>query len=115
VPLANGQLRWFTERERMWDARKGWNQRVQGSIQQLFQEWLLEGEAICDRWGIEQDARAAGIGGAGILMTVHDSMIGLFPKGKAAGVVKEIRAAAVRLWDETFPGVPGAVDAKALS
>jgi hypothetical protein len=112
VPLANGQLRWFTARERQWDARKGWNQRVQGSIQQLFQEWLLEAEEICNRHGVQLRADTEGIGGAGVLMTVHDSIICLLPREKADVIVKEIQAAAVRLWDEMFPGVPGAVDAK---
>lgn len=112
VPLANGQLRWFTDRERAWDARKGWNQVVQGSIQQLFQDWLLEAEAICDRHGVQACAAADGIGGAGVLMTVHDSIILLLPKKSAQVIVKEVQAAAVRLWDEMFAGVPGAVDAK---
>jgi hypothetical protein len=109
VPLANGQLRWFTFRE---DKRKAWNQRVQGSIQQLFQDWLLETEAICERWGVMKRGEAEGIGGAGPLMTVHDSIICLLPRDVAAKIVEEIQAAAVRLWDEMFPGVPGAVDAK---
>ncbi|AWY07544.1 DNA polymerase I [Streptomyces phage LazerLemon] len=112
VPLANGQLRWFTARERQWDARKGWNQRVQGSIQQLFQEWLLEAEEICNRHGVQLRADEQGIGGAGVLMTVHDSIIVLLPRDLADVIVKEIQAAAVRLWDDMFPGVPGAVDAK---
>lgn len=112
VPLANGQLRWFTARERQWDARKGWNQRVQGSIQQLFQEWLLEAEEICNRHGVQLRADEQGIGGAGVLMTVHDSIICLLPRDLAGVIVKEIQAAAVRLWDDMFPGVPGAVDAK---
>jgi hypothetical protein len=109
VPLANGSLRWFTFRE---DKRKGWNQVVQGSIQQLFQDWLLEAEAICDRWGVHELAAGDGIGGAGPLMVVHDSIILLLPSEVREQIVKEIMAAAVRLWDEMFPGVPGAVDAK---
>jgi hypothetical protein len=112
VPLANGQLRWFTDRERQWDARKGWNQRVQGSIQQLFQMWLLEAEEICQAWGVMARGVAEGIGGAGPLMTVHDSIICFLPREQAAEIVREIQAAAVRLWDDMFPGVPGAVDAK---
>lgn len=111
VPLANGQLRWFTLRE---DKRKGWNQVVQGSIQQMFTDWLLEAEAICERWGVMKRAEAEGIGGAGPLMTVHDSIILLLPSDVRAAVVKEIQDAAVRLWNEQFPGVPGAVDAKAF-
>lgn len=112
VPLANGQLRWFTPRERQWDARKGWNQRVQGSIQQLFQEWLLEAEEICNRHGVQTRADEEGIGGAGVLMTVHDSIIGLLPRDVAPVIIAEIEAAAVRLWNEMFPGVPGSVDSK---
>lgn len=101
VPLANGQLRWFTARE---DKRKAWNQRVQGSIAQFFQEWLLEAEAVCQRAGVPESG--------GVLMTVHDSIILLLPKSVVPQVVNEIKAAAVSLWDETFEGVPGAVDAK---
>lgn len=111
VPLANGQLRWFTPRE---DYRKGWNQIVQGSIQQLFQEWLLETEAICERWGVQTRAVREGIGGAGPLMVVHDSVICLLPAEWREAIVAEIQAAAIRLWDDMFPGVPGAVDAKAF-
>lgn len=109
VPLANGQLRWFTFRE---DKRKGWNQIVQGSIQQLFQDWLLEAEEICERWGVLDRACAEGIGGAGPLMVVHDSIILLLPSEIREAVTAEIMASAIRLWDEMFPGVPGAVDAK---
>lgn len=109
VPLANGQLRWFTFRE---DKRKGWNQRVQGSIQQLFQMWILEAEAICEKYGVMLRGEKEGIGGAGPLMTVHDSIILLLPSDVRAAIVSEIQAAAMRLWDEMFPGVPGAVDAK---
>ncbi|UTN93067.1 DNA polymerase I [Streptomyces phage Marky] len=111
VPLANGVLRWFTFRE---DKRKGWNQIVQGSIQQLFQDWLLEAEEICERWGVMKRAEAEGIGGAGPLMTVHDSIILLLPREHRVAIVEEIQAAAIRLWDDMFPGVPGAVDAKAF-
>ncbi len=111
VPLANGQLRWFTERERQWDARKGWNQRVQSSIQQLFQEWLLATEAICEEAGVFDQARAEGIGGAGPLMTVHDSIILLLPSSLCGKVVELVQQAAMDLWHEMFPGVPGAVDA----
>lgn len=112
VPLANGQLRWFTDRERQWDARKGWNQRVQGSIQQLFQLWLLQAEAICESWGVQARGLAEGIGGAGPLMTVHDSIICFLPGDVRERVIAEIQAAAITLWDDMFAGVPGAVDAK---
>lgn len=111
VPLANGVLRWFTFRE---DKRKAWNQRVQGSIQHMFQDWLLEAEEICERWGVQELAAGEGIGGAGPLMTVHDSIILLLPSGVREQIVKEIQDAAIRLWDDMFPGVPGAVDAKAF-
>lgn len=114
VPLANGQLRWFTRRELDWDARKAWNQRVQGSIQQLFQEWLLDTEEICREAGVMRRAEAEGIGGAGPLMTVHDSIIVLVPHDLAEELTRRIQAAAIRLWDDMFPGVPGAVDAKAF-
>jgi hypothetical protein len=112
VPLANGQLRWFTPRELEWDARKGWNQVVQGSIQQLFQEWLLAAESICEDAGVMKAAQAAGIGGAGPLMTVHDSILLLLPSSERDEIVERVKAAALELWADMFPGVPGAVDAK---
>lgn len=112
VPLANGQLRWFTARE---DKRKAWNQRVQGSIAQFFQEWLLMVEEICEAAGVMKRAEVEGIGGAGPLMTVHDSIITLLPAGQVAQIGAEIKAAAVKLWDDMFPGVPGDVDAKQFS
>jgi DNA polymerase I-like protein with 3'-5' exonuclease and polymerase domains len=114
VRLANGQLRWFTQRELDWDARKGWNQVVQGSIQQLFQEWLLKTEEICEAAGVFQRAADEGIGGAGPLMTVHDSIIVLMPSDLAETLTAMIQDAAMELWNEMFPGVPGAVDAKAF-
>lgn len=112
VPLANGQLRWFTPRERQFDARKGWNQVVQASIQQLFQEWLLRTAAACTDAGVHERAAADGIGGAGPLMVVHDSCIVLVPDDLVEKLDPAIKGAALELWSEFFPGVPGAVDCK---
>jgi hypothetical protein len=109
VPLANGQLRWFTFRE---DKRKAWNQVVQGSIAQFFQEWLLAVEEICETAGVMERATADDIGGAGPLMTVHDSIICLVPADLAVELGQKIKAAAVEIWEDLFPGVPGDVDAK---
>lgn len=109
VPLANGQLRWFTPRE---DKRKAWNQRVQGSIAQFFQEWLLLVEEICETAGVMRMGEESGIGGAGPLMTVHDSIMCLLPTSLVEELSKKIKAAAVKLWDEMFAGVPGDVDGK---
>jgi DNA polymerase I-like protein with 3'-5' exonuclease and polymerase domains len=107
VPLANGQLRWFLPRE---DYRKGWNQRVQGSIAQLFQEWLLATEEICQE--VQPLAQHELGGSAGPLMTVHDSIICLLPLDAADAIGEEIKAAALTLWEDMFPGVPGDVDCK---
>lgn len=109
VPLVNGQNRWFLPRE---DPYKGWNQRVQGSIQQLFQEWLLEADDICNEAGVHDRAEADGIGDAGPLMCVHDSVICLLPEDTADAIEDKIKDAALRLWDDYFPGVPGEVDSK---
>jgi hypothetical protein len=109
VPLANGQLRWFTARE---DKRKAWNQRVQGSIAQFFQEWLLTVEEICQAYGVMQRAVREGVGGAGPLMTVHDSIICLLPADLVKEIGEKIIQAARDLWVDAFPGVPGDVDAK---
>lgn len=109
VPLVNGQNRWFLPRE---DPRKGWNQVVQGSIQQLFQEWLLATEDICEAAGVFARAEHEGIGGAGPLMCVHDSNICLLPEDTADMIEAMIKDAALSLWEDFFPGVPGAVDAK---
>lgn len=109
VPLVNGQNRWFLPRE---DPRKGWNQVVQGSIQQLFQEWLLAAEDICEAAEVFARADYEGIGGAGPLMCVHDSIICLIPEDTAGTIEALISDAALRLWEDFFPGVPGAVDSK---
>jgi DNA polymerase I-like protein with 3'-5' exonuclease and polymerase domains len=109
VPLVNGQNRWFLPRE---DPHKGWNQLVQSSIQQLFQEWMLAAEDICEEARVHEYAELEGIGGAGPLMCVHDSIICLLPEAVADELEEKIKAAAIKLWDEYFPGVPGAVDAK---
>jgi hypothetical protein len=47
-------------------------------------------------------------------MTVHDSIIVLVPTEWAEALTAKIQAAAIRLWDDLFPGVPGSVDAKAF-
>lgn len=113
VPLIGGQKRYIRPGE---DTRLGWNQHCQGSLGQYMLHWLLEGEGICHRLGIHKRAAHDGIGGAGLLMQVHDSLIFLLPRDIEEEFSHLVKKQGVDLWRDFFgyigKGVPMKVDGK---
>jgi DNA polymerase I-like protein with 3'-5' exonuclease and polymerase domains len=113
VPLIGGQKRYIRFGE---DTRLAWNQYVQGSLGQYMLHWLLEIEGIAHRMGIHKRARKEGIGGAGLLMEVHDSAINLIPRDLEEEFSHLVKKAGVDLWRDYFGyingGVPMKVDGK---
>jgi DNA polymerase I-like protein with 3'-5' exonuclease and polymerase domains len=118
VPLIGGQNRYIRFGE---DTRLGWNQRVQGSLGQYMLHWLLEIDGICHRLGIHKRALAEGLGGAGLIMEVHDSGIALIPRDLQEEFSHLVKKAGVDLWHDYFgyidngfngKGVPMKIDGK---
>lgn len=113
VPLIGGQNRYIRYGE---DTRLAWNQHVQGSLGQYMLHWLLEIEGLCHRFGVHKRAAADGIGGAGLLMEVHDSAITLIPRDLEAEFSHAVKKQGIDLWRDYFgyigKGVPMKVDGK---
>lgn len=113
VPLIGGQNRYIRLGE---DTRLAWNQHVQGSLGQYMLHWLLEIDGICARLGAHKRAKADGIGGAGLLMEVHDSGIALIPWDIKEEFSYLVKKSGVDLWRDYFGyingGVPMKVDGK---
>jgi DNA polymerase I-like protein with 3'-5' exonuclease and polymerase domains len=113
VPLIGGQKRHIRFGE---DTRLGWNQVVQGSLGQYMLHWLLDIEGIARRMGIHKRAKREGIGGAGLLMQVHDSAINLIPMDLEEEFSYLVKKSGVDLWRDFFGyingGVPMKVDGK---
>jgi DNA polymerase-1 len=118
IPLIGGQNRYIRFGE---DTRLGWNQHVQGSLGQYMLHWLLEIEGICARLGIHRRAELEGIGGAGLLMEVHDSAITLIPQDLQEEFSFLVKKAGISLWHDYFGyiengfngrGVPMLIDGK---
>lgn len=109
IDLINGQRRWF---ERYEDDHKAFNQRVQPNLAEFGKDWMIRSDAYLRDLGIDKMAKDAGIGGAGLVLTIHDSQVLLLPEelgNMIAGVCADF---ARELWDQYFPGVPGDVDSK---
>jgi DNA polymerase I-like protein with 3'-5' exonuclease and polymerase domains len=113
VPLIGGQRRWIRPGE---NTRLGWNQVVQGSLGQYMLHWLLEIEGIGHKLGVHKRAEQDGIGGAGLLMQVHDSAINLIPADLEEEFSYLVKKQGVDLWRDYFGwingGVPMKVDGK---
>ncbi|AOE44390.1 DNA polymerase I [Gordonia phage Ghobes] len=106
VQLPNGRRRYYEKYE---DTHSSFNQLVQASLAEYAKDWLVDTDQLLlpyRRRGVE-----AGVGLAGLLLVVHDSQLLLLPSDEAEEVVHEVQERAVKLWDNTFPGVPGGVDA----
>jgi DNA polymerase I-like protein with 3'-5' exonuclease and polymerase domains len=105
IRLRNGEYRWFRPME---DAHKAFNQRVQPSLAQFGIDWWLESDAFLrDQLGQDEE------NGAGIVLTVHDSMVLLLPEGnEGAAMVDHVVELARTMWPTWFNGVPGDADAK---
>lgn len=115
LTMPNGERRWFTERDTEFDwngnktVHKAFNQRVQPSLAQFgIDLWLQSEQLLMDEYG---DDPYPGAGRIGMVLMIHDSQVLLLPKGHEEPV-KRIKALGSDLWDEWFPGVPGALDAK---
>jgi DNA polymerase I-like protein with 3'-5' exonuclease and polymerase domains len=106
VAFPNGERRWFQLYE---EAHKAFNQRVQGTLAQYGIDWMLETDALLRTEGLDDTP----IGGAGLILTIHDSQVLLLPDNEV-GERLASRCADVgrRLWQEWFPGVPGDVECK---
>lgn len=104
--MFNGERRWFVPNE---ETHKGFNQRVQPTLAQYGINWWLEADAMIERELVKlgEDTEKFGL-----VMLIHDSMVLLLPEGEDERIVKGVQDIGVRLWGETFPGVPGGVDAK---
>lgn len=106
VTLLTGRRRFYLPGE---DTRSAMNQKIQGSLADMAKLWTID----TDRRLSDYPKRGldAGIGRAGLLLTVHDSQVLLLPDGEADQVVAEVVQSAADIWDRLFPGVPGGADA----
>lgn len=86
--LQNGRFRWYAPNE---DTHKAFNQYVQGSLAEFGKDWSLWTEQYLTKRGIYQMAQRAGIGGAGLLLTIHDSQVLLVPREMAESVMNDVR------------------------
>ena len=112
VDLLNGERRWFGKYE---DAHKAFNQRVQPNLAQFGIDWMLQTERIMRDSGVQAVADKAGIGGAGLLLTIHDSQVLLLPDDEFGDqLAAAAQDAGRKIWANTFD-VPGDVDAKVWS
>lgn len=107
VEFQNGERRYFMPDE---DTHKAFNQRVQGNLAQFGIDWMLRTEDFLSQQPALIDTE---IGGAGLVLTIHDSQVLLLPDG-ALGLSLSERCAqfANQLWREMFPGVPGGSEPK---
>jgi len=112
IDLLNGERRWFGQYE---DAHKAFNQRVQPNLAQFGIEWMLATERVISESQVPRRAATDGIGGAGLLLTIHDSQVLLLPDDEAGDqIAQECAQAGRRIWATWFD-VPGDVDAKVWS
>jgi DNA polymerase I-like protein with 3'-5' exonuclease and polymerase domains len=108
--LANGRVRWFSSWE---DTHKAFNQRVQASLAELGKDWMIESDRLGRELGLDRRGLAAGVGRAGLLITIHDSQVWLLPAGaEGERIAKQVADLGRASWARLFPGVPGEVDAK---
>lgn len=89
VRLINGRQRWFREDEY---THKAFNQYIQASLAELGKDLMLEVEERMQDAGIPQLGISSGIGEAGMLLTVHDSVLLLLPDDRAPSIVAGICA-----------------------
>jgi DNA polymerase I-like protein with 3'-5' exonuclease and polymerase domains len=103
VTLWNGERRWFQQEE---EAHKAFNQRVQPALAQFGLDWWL----LAD-----QHLNLGDDPNEGIVMTVHDSIVLQLATDKAEDTSLSVQALGMDLWNDVFPGVPGAIDRKRWS
>lgn len=112
VTLANGEKRYFTANE---DTHKAFNQRVQGSLAQFAIDWMNQTEERLQASDVQARADQDGIGGAGLLLVIHDSQVLLLPDSEGEDIANVCRTMGEELWADWFPDVPGAIDMKKWS
>lgn len=115
VDLRNEERRYFVEGE---DTHKAFNQRVQGNLAQLAQDWWLQAvrevaDDLDSRVQLGRDLNSGVfVGRVGAVLMVHDSLDLLVPDDDFG---REIVQVACEIGNETwkrwFPEVPGHVDA----
>lgn len=106
VETTTGRRRHYSFGE---DSHSSFNQRIQGSLAEFAKAWTISTDRFLRPFltrGLQ-----AGIGRAGLLLTVHDSQVLLLPDEYADEVVQQVTEQAGVLWSEFFPGVPGGADA----
>lgn len=89
VRLINGRIRWFSSDE---FTHKAFNQYIQGSLAELGKDLMLFVEKLTNDLDIPQRGVQAGIGEAGMLLTIHDSVLLLLPDDDAQDIVSQICA-----------------------
>lgn len=106
VALENGERRWFQSYE---EPHKSFNQRVQSDLAQFGVDWLL----AADRLMIDSGLDETPVGGAGLLLTIHDSLNLLVPDDEwGSDLVEQAAQIGRDLWKVRFPDVSGGVDVK---
>lgn len=108
IKLVNGEYRHFSAIE---DTHKAFNQLVQASLAEFGLDWTLQTEQILAKYGVDEQAAQDGIGGAGLLLTVHDSQVLLLPRQQADEIVAEVTRYAREEGTALF-GVPMDADYK---
>ena len=99
--FASGRIRPFRKGE---ETHKAFNQLVQASLAEYMKEWLVEVQGAMDRFGFGFEP---GVGWTGLVLTIHDSLVGLFPKGE---VGEEAASKVVSLASEVWQGFFGSED-----
>lgn len=106
VQFQNGERRYFAKNE---DFHKAFNQRVQGNLAQFGIDWML----MSDQYLMAQGLEDTPIGGAGLVLTIHDSQVLLLPDDGRGNVMAERCAGfANTIWQRMFKGVPGGSEPK---
>lgn len=106
VALNTGERRWFQPYE---EPHKSFNQRVQSDLAQLVIDWILAADAFLCSKGLERTP----VGGAGLILTIHDSLNLLVPdSAEGRAWVEDTADLGRALWKERFPLVSGGVDVK---
>jgi DNA polymerase I-like protein with 3'-5' exonuclease and polymerase domains len=97
VRLANGKSSYFQVYD---DYRSGFSRRVQGSLAEVGKDIDLLVERRLGEWGVQERAdlsKEAKIGGAGLLLAVHDSQLMLLPRDGGQEMVELLIAEAAAL------------------
>ena len=101
------------------ETHKAFNQVVQASLAEYMKAWLVGVQREMDKLGY---GFVPGVGWTGLVLTIHDSLVGLFPAGErgeeAASVVAGVASETwTRFFGRSDPlgrvsAVPGFAEAK---